>query len=84
MPTSTLPSRLQDFTSLNAADFVFYTNEIGWQLDDVFTTLLATVGYFLHRQWGRHIHRRSEREVGIALTVLIFELYVSVIVELVV
>ena len=76
MSTSLLPPYLQDFTSLDTSGFVYYTNEIGWKLNGAFATLLATVGYSLHKKWGqgRVVPRRSGEQVGIALNVLILEL----------
>ena len=69
-----LPEHLQDITSLNAEHFVEYMNEIGWQQDGAFTTLLSTMGYRFDEKDGRVVTRKSPERAASALSLLICEL----------
>ena len=75
-PTTSLPDRLKDFTSLNSYRFIAYMNRIGWPQGGTFSTLLSTVGYDFHDENRYMVSKWHEHKVADVLILLIFELYV--------
>ena len=69
-----MPEYLQNFTSLNAWDFVSYMNQIGWPQNGSFSILLPTLGYHFREVGGRMVTRKHAIFVTDALSILIFEL----------